>query len=117
MKSPKMATALLIAPVYAKMNPLLFLNMHTNLRSIMHVSFKEKLRKKEDDMQALFWIPGDQRALYTRFHQVLIHDNTYSSNKFDSPLSVFTGINQFGNSQLLGQVLEISKRLYPYAYL
>ena len=57
-----------------------------------------------DGMQALFWKTGKQRELYTRFHNVLIHDNTYATNKFDAPLSVFTGFNQFGLNQLLAQV-------------
>ena len=39
-----------------------------------------------------------------RFHAVLIHDNTYKTNQYDTPLSVFTGVNQFGSTVLLAQV-------------
>jgi len=55
-------------------------------------------------MQAVFWMTGGQKDMYMRFHHVLIHDNTYKTNQHDVPLSLFTGFNQFGFTQLLAQV-------------
>ena len=51
---------------------------------------------------------GKQKRKFWDNPHVLIHDNTYKTNKHDVPLSVFTGLKKYGNSVLLAQVLVSS---------
>ena len=48
------------------------------------------------ELRGLFWMTPEQLELGCRFHHLLIHDNTYTSNLFGMPLGLFTSVNQHG---------------------
>lgn len=43
----------------------------------------------------LFWMSPTQRQTARDACQVLIHDNTYKTNRFNLPLGLFSGVNRY----------------------
>jgi hypothetical protein len=37
----------------------------------------------------LFWMSLEQQILWLRYHDVIMHDNTYKTNRYNHPLSLF----------------------------
>ena len=58
----------------------------------------------DDDLPVrnVFWVDARSRAAYEFFHDVIIFDTTYLTNKYDMPLAPFIGINHHGESIILG---------------
>jgi zinc finger SWIM domain-containing protein 3 len=50
----------------------------------------------------VFWVDARSRAAYKSFHDVIIFDTTYLTNKYDMPFAHFIGINHHGESIILG---------------
>ena len=50
----------------------------------------------------VFWVDVRSRAVYEFFHDVIIFDITYLTNKYDMPFAPFIGINYHGKSIILG---------------
>lgn len=44
-------------------------------------------------MTSVFWADERSRVAYSMFHDVLLFDLTYKTNKFRMPFAAFTGIN------------------------
>ena len=40
----------------------------------------------------------EQKMNYCRFHNVVVFDNTYKTNRFSIPFGIFTGVNNYGQS-------------------
>ena len=53
-------------------------------------------------VQNVFWVDARSRATYESFHDVIIFDTTYLTNKYDMSFSPFIGINYHGKSIILG---------------
>lgn len=43
----------------------------------------------------LFWMSPNQRDMAKDCYQILIHDNTYKTNRFKPPLGIFFGVNKW----------------------
>jgi zinc finger SWIM domain-containing protein 3 len=50
----------------------------------------------------VFWVDARSRAAYESFHDVIIFDTTYLTNKYDMPFAPFIRINHYGESIILG---------------
>ena len=50
----------------------------------------------------VFWVGARSRAAYESFHDVIIFDTTYLTNKYDMPFAPFIGINHHSESIILG---------------
>ena len=37
----------------------------------------------------------EQQINYSRFNDVIVFDNTYQTNRFDMPFSIFTRVNNY----------------------
>uniref|UniRef100_A0A2N9EVK8 Protein FAR1-RELATED SEQUENCE n=1 Tax=Fagus sylvatica TaxID=28930 RepID=A0A2N9EVK8_FAGSY len=53
-------------------------------------------------VQNVFWVDARSRAAYESFHDVIIFDTTYLTNKYDMSFAHFIGINHHGESIILG---------------
>ena len=53
-------------------------------------------------VQNVFWVDARSRAAYESFHDVIIFDTTYLTNKYDMPFAPFIGINHHGESIIFG---------------
>ena len=51
----------------------------------------------------LFWMSPQQRECWLRFNDIIIHDNTARTNKYNYPLSLFILIDNFNKSRLAAQ--------------
>jgi predicted XRE-type DNA-binding protein len=83
-----------------------------------HLVDKIRLKQKEDmrwvlDYQLdeagrllnVFWMSPDQVDKAQRYHYVLLHDNTYNSNRYRLALSLFASVDKYLKTILLAQGL------------
>jgi hypothetical protein len=52
-------------------------------------------------VQNVFWVDARSRTAYESFHDVIIFDTTYLTNKYDMSFAPFIGINHHGESVIL----------------
>ena len=73
---------------------------------------------EESRLTHLFWQRPSQRELATDVYQILIHDNTYKTNRFKLPFGVFAGVNRHGHTVTLAQCLAFKEGTtdYEWAY-
>jgi hypothetical protein len=75
-----------------------FVRMQGKNSNFYHaLDFDDELR-----MQNVFWVNARSRAAYESFHDVIIFDTTYLTNKYDMSFAHFIGINHHGESIILG---------------
>ena len=65
----------------------------------------------------LFWMDDHQVLLYNRFSDVLIHDCTYRSNKYNMALGLMTVVDQNSCSRVVGQHLMINEDSESFEWL
>ncbi|XP_020257250.1 protein FAR1-RELATED SEQUENCE 5-like [Asparagus officinalis] len=56
-------------------------------------------------MRSVFWADGRARASFLKFHDVVVFDVTYRTNKLALPFAPFTGVNHHRQSTLFGCAL------------
>ena len=57
-----------------------------------------------DQLCGIFWMTSDQILLWSRYSDVILHDNTSRTNKYNFPLSLFILVDNDGKSRLGAQV-------------
>ena len=60
---------------------------------------------------------SEQRINYARFHDIIIFDNTYRTNRFDLPFGIFTGVNNYGQSVCFAGALMNSETTESFTWL
>jgi hypothetical protein len=89
------------------------------LINLQREDFEWYFETKSDELGRLthlFWQSPTQRQLAKDCYQVLIHDNTYQSNRFRLPLGLFAGINRHGHTVTLGQALTSQEGTSDYEW-
>ena len=72
----------------------------------------------EGHLVRLFWMSPKQIEVARKYWQVLFHDNTYNTNKYRLALSLFSGVNEHGQTLLLGQgFLEWTEPATAYEWI
>ena len=56
-----------------------------------------------------FWMSVEQIAIARRFPHRILHNNTYQSNRYNLNICLFVGVNNYGQSMLLGQSIVAEK--------
>src|SRR5207247_2401452 len=51
----------------------------------------------------IFWMTASQIILWSRYSDVILHDNTSRTNKYNYPLSLFILVDNEGKSRLVAQ--------------
>ena len=64
----------------------------------------------------VFWMSPRQRELAQDCYQLLIHDNTYKTNKFKLPAGLFSGVNRHGQTVLLALALSTKEGTGDYEW-
>lgn len=76
--------------------------------------------KVDDDgrLTHLFWMSPRQRELAGDLHQIVIHDNTYKTNRFKLPFGVFCSVNRHGQTVTTTTCLSFKEGTadYEWAY-
>ena len=59
----------------------------------------------------------EQHERWSRFHNIIIHDNTVRTNKYNYPLSLFILIDNYNKSKLTAQAFLQDERQESYEWL
>ena len=65
----------------------------------------------------IFWMSPEQRERWSKFYDVIIHDNTARTNKYNYPLSLFILIDNYNKSRLAAQAFLQDERQESYEWL
>ena len=65
----------------------------------------------------IFWMSPEQRQRWIKFYDVIIHDNTARTNKYNYPLSLFILIDNYNKSRLAAQAIIQDERQESYEWL
>ncbi|GKV45465.1 hypothetical protein SLEP1_g52540 [Rubroshorea leprosula] len=71
----------------------------------------------EGHLKNVFWVDARSRAACGYFSDVIYIDNSYLSNKYETPLVAIVGINHHGYTVLLGCGLLAGETVESYAWL
>ena len=67
----------------------------------------------KDDIGKLshvFWMSVEQIAIARRLPYLILHDNTYQSNRYNLNIGPFDGVNNYGQSVLMGQAIVVGEK-------
>src|SRR4051812_23453434 len=65
----------------------------------------------------IFWMSPEQRERWFKFYDIIIHDNTARTNKYNYPLSLFILIDNYNKSRLAAQAFLQDERQESYEWL
>lgn len=68
-------------------------------------------------LQRIFWMSPSQRSLYRRYHDVVLNDNTFKTNRFGMPLNVLVIVDNNGKSRLAGCSLVSGETTLDYEWI
>ena len=76
------------------------------------------LTDEDGRLTHLFWMTPRQREQAADLHQILVHDNTYKTNRFKLPFGVFCTVNRHGHTVLTASCLSFKEGTadYEWAY-
>ena len=95
----------------------------------MPISWSTALKKRgkhgwythvvKDDTEKLshvLWMSVEQIAIAQRFPYLILHDNTYQSNRYNLLIGLFLGVNNYGQSVLMGQAIVVGEKTRDFEY-
>jgi hypothetical protein len=65
----------------------------------------------------IFWMSPEQRERWSKYYDIIIHDNTARTNKYNYPLSLFILIDNYNKSRLAAQAFMQDERQESYEWL
>src|ERR1044072_7103922 len=65
----------------------------------------------------IFWMSPEQREKWSKFYDIIIHDNTARTNKYNYPLSLFILIDNYNKSRLAAQAFVQDERQETYEWI
>ncbi|KAG8387218.1 hypothetical protein BUALT_Bualt03G0230400 [Buddleja alternifolia] len=71
----------------------------------------------ESRLKNIFWADARSRVAYEFFGDAITFDTTYLTNKYDMPFAPFVGVNQHGQSVLLGCGLLADETTESFVWL
>ncbi|CAG8636068.1 16722_t:CDS:2, partial [Racocetra persica] len=66
---------------------------------------------------SIFWMTANQILLWSRYFDVILHDNTSRTNKYNYPLSLFVLVDNEGKSRLGAQVFLNNETQESYEWV
>ena len=64
----------------------------------------------------VFWMSVEQIDIARRFPYLILHDNTYQSNRYNLNIGLFVGVNNYGQSVLMGQAIVVGEEFRDFEY-
>ena len=64
----------------------------------------------------VLWMSIEQIAIARRFPHLILHNNTYQSNRYDLNVGLFVGVNDYGQSVLVGQFIVEGEKIRDFDY-
>ena len=65
----------------------------------------------------IFWMSPEQREKWSKFYDIIIHDNTARTNKYNYLLSLFILIDNYNKSRLVAQAFVQDERQETYEWI
>ena len=62
-----------------------------------------------------FWMSIERIAIARLFPHLILHDNTYQSNRYNLNIGPLVGVNNFGQSVLNGQSIVVEEKLATFS--
>ncbi|EXX78565.1 hypothetical protein RirG_013880 [Rhizophagus irregularis DAOM 197198w] len=79
---------------------------------------KTRLEGPSNELTGLFWMTSQQHnKLWPKYHDVVIHDNTAKTNRYEMALSLFVGIDSNFKTKILAQALTKYETLADYKWI
>ena len=105
--------------------------MHNESDAAMMYSYLMEQRSKDPDfivtarlegpsneLTGIFWMTSQQRnELWPKYHDVIIHNNTAKTNRYEMALSLFVGIDNNFKTRVLAQALTKYETLADYNWI
>jgi hypothetical protein len=63
------------------------------------------------NVRAIFWMSPDQVALYDRYHDIIVHDTTQSTNKFNMAMHNFVVVDSAFRTRLVASALTSGEKI------
>ena len=77
-----------------------------------------RLEGLSNELTGLFWMTSQQRnELWPKFRDVIIHDNTAKTNRYEMALSLFVGIDNNYKTRVLAQALTKYETQADYSWV
>jgi hypothetical protein len=86
-------------------------------RDYPDLTFRYEVEPVSKRLVNVIWMFPQQRLAYSRFSDVVVFDNTYSTNRFDMPFGIFTGVNNYGQSVCFAGSLLSSEKKESFMWL
>src|SRR5205085_3599452 len=77
-----------------------------------------RLEGLSNELTGIFWMTDQQRNdLWPKYHDVVIHDNTAKTNRYEMALSLFVGVDNNFKTRVLAQALTKYETLADYNWI
>ncbi|XP_077233631.1 protein FAR-RED IMPAIRED RESPONSE 1-like isoform X2 [Tasmannia lanceolata] len=94
--------------------------IHEHFMQMRHLDpslFYEMELDEDQRLKNLFWADGKSKMAYTHFGDVVSFDTAYLTKKYHLPLATFIGVNQHGQSMLLGCALITKETIASFIWV
>ena len=81
-----------------------------------HGSYITVVKDDTRKLTHVFWMSIEQIAIPRRFPHLILHDNTYQSNRYNLNMGLFVGVNNYGQSVLMGQSIVVEEKIRDFEY-
>src|SRR6266496_3327759 len=79
--------------------------------------FQVNLEGIDNRLSKIFWMSPKQRRMWSRYHDVVINDNTCKTNKYSMPLSVFIIIDSDQRSRIVATAVVCDETVSTYEWI
>ena len=78
---------------------------------------QKDIEKLTGRLRRLFWMDPIQQEFYHRYHDVILNDNTASTNRFNMPLNSWVIVDANGKSHLIACALTSGETTEDYEWI
>lgn len=71
----------------------------------------------EQRLTRVFWMDPNQRALFRRYNDVVVHDTTFKTNRFEMPLHCFVVVDSENKTRLVASALTLGQKESDHAWV
>ena len=75
-----------------------------------HGRYTHVVKDDTEKLSHVFWMSVEQIVIARRFPYLMLHDNAYQSNRYNLNIGLFVGVNNYGQSVLMGQAIVVGEK-------
>ena len=81
-----------------------------------HSRYINAVKDDTGKLTHVFWMNVEQIVMAERFPHLILHDNTYQSNRYYLNIGLFVEVNNYGQSVLMGQSIVLENKICDFEY-